>query len=267
DAETVTDLGIGDGVNNKDGIGMGVEIVASDIREDEKEFEAKASAGGTMEMAVHPLVTDGIYESTRGDAPDLEGTLYDIVYYMLEVPLDRITEFKTAQRQLEAGQLIDRIKRLAEKELICRDHDDARRRLRRLESLVKRRLGFRPYFGSTMDMTITHSGMTPEAIEELIAQRVAEALANYEMTRAANALEAESQRQNGNDGDNGSGGNGNGNHGDRGNNGNGNPNKNGRGALPVAHVCVYQAFVKCQSLNFKRTKGVVGLTRWFEKME
>ncbi|GKE17284.1 putative reverse transcriptase domain-containing protein, partial [Tanacetum coccineum] len=41
-------------------------------------------------------------------------------------------------------------------------------------------------------MTITRFGMTPKAIEELITQRVAEALANYEATRAANALEAES---------------------------------------------------------------------------
>ncbi|GKG08339.1 hypothetical protein Tco_0334171 [Tanacetum coccineum] len=59
-------------------------------------------------------------------------------------------------------------------------------------------------------MTITCSGMTPEAIKELIAQQVAEALANYGATRAANALEAESQSQNGNDGNNGNGGNGNG---------------------------------------------------------
>ncbi|GJX96542.1 reverse transcriptase domain-containing protein [Tanacetum coccineum] len=110
--------------------------------------------------------------------------------------------------------------------------------------------------------------MTPEAIEELIAQRVA----NYEATRATNALEAKSQSQNGNDGDNGNGGNGNGdngngNHGDGGNNRNGNLNENGRGAMPVSRVCTYQDFVKCQPLNFKRTEGVVGLIRWFEKME
>ncbi|GKF06239.1 reverse transcriptase domain-containing protein [Tanacetum coccineum] len=46
-------------------------------------------------------------------------------------------------------------------------------------------------------MTITRSGMTPEAIEELVNQRVEEALAAYKATRAANALEAESQSQNG----------------------------------------------------------------------
>ncbi|GJS88249.1 hypothetical protein Tco_0770885 [Tanacetum coccineum] len=45
----------------------------------------------------------------------------------------------------------------------------------------------------TWNMTITHSGMTPEAIEELVNRRVEEALAAYEATRAANALEAESQ--------------------------------------------------------------------------
>ncbi|GJX76010.1 hypothetical protein Tco_0322821 [Tanacetum coccineum] len=98
DAEAVVDLGIGDGVgaHTEDGIGMGVEIVASNIREDKEEFEAEASTGGTMEIAIDPLVTGDISESTRGDVPDLEGTLYDIVHYMSEVPLDRITEFETA---------------------------------------------------------------------------------------------------------------------------------------------------------------------------
>ncbi|GJU67026.1 hypothetical protein Tco_1253285 [Tanacetum coccineum] len=108
DAEAVANLGISDGVgvDTEDGIGIGVEIAASDIREDEEEFEAKANAGGTMEIAVDPLVTGGIFESTRGDASDLKGTLHDIVHYMSEVPLDRITEFETAQRQLETGQLM-----------------------------------------------------------------------------------------------------------------------------------------------------------------
>ncbi|GJZ53774.1 hypothetical protein Tco_0608659 [Tanacetum coccineum] len=118
------------------------------------------------------------------------------------------------------------------------------------------------------------------AIKELINQRVAEALAAYEANRAAE-LVVESQIQNGDDDDNVNvRGNGNGNgggNGDRngrgngnrngGGNGNGNPNKNDRGAMPVARECTYYDFVKCQPLNFKGTKGVVGLTRWFEKTE
>ncbi|GKE99938.1 hypothetical protein Tco_0023289, partial [Tanacetum coccineum] len=117
-------------------------------------FEAEASAGGTMEIAVDPLVTGGISKSTKGDVPDLDDTIYDIVHYIGE-----------------RASLADRIRRLG------------------WENLRE---------------------MTPEAIEELIAQRVAKALANYEETHAANALEAESQSQNGSDGDNGNGGNGNG---------------------------------------------------------
>ncbi|GJV86739.1 putative reverse transcriptase domain-containing protein [Tanacetum coccineum] len=113
-------------------------------------------------------------------------------------------------------------------------------------------------------MTITRSGMTPEAIKELINRRVEEALAAHEATRATIALEAKNQSQNGNDSDNGNGGNGNG---ENGNGGNGNPNENGKGDRPVARESTYQDFMKCQPLNFKGTEGVVRLIRWFEKME
>ncbi|GKF93469.1 hypothetical protein Tco_0280188 [Tanacetum coccineum] len=58
-----------------------------------------------MEIAVDPLAIGDISEPTRGDAPDLEGTLYDISHYMSEVPLDKITEFEVSQRRLETGQL------------------------------------------------------------------------------------------------------------------------------------------------------------------
>ncbi|GJR47028.1 hypothetical protein Tco_1315131, partial [Tanacetum coccineum] len=69
--------------------------------------------------------------------------------------------------------------------------------------------------------------------------------------------------------DNGNGGDGNGRdrNGGNGNGGNGNPNENNRGARPVARECTYQDFMKCQPLNFKGTEEVVGLIRWFEKIE
>ncbi|GJY44550.1 putative reverse transcriptase domain-containing protein [Tanacetum coccineum] len=40
-----------------------------------------------------------------------------------------------------------------------------------------------------------------------------------------------------------------------------------RRPVQVARECTYPDFLKCQPLNFKGTEGVVGLTRWFEKME
>nr|GEX14514.1 hypothetical protein [Tanacetum cinerariifolium] len=230
DAETVADLGIidGDGAHTEDGI-----------------------------------VTGGIFEPTRGDAPDLDGTLYDIAHYMSEVPLNRITEFETSQRQLEDGQLManeervslaDRVRSLGRENLrvrvllcierdrvdslcrhmvlsqkefrqIRRDHDDTRRRLMRLESLVERRLGFH------------------QALE----------------TRKANKNIGL-----GNDNDDGGNRNGKDNR-NGGGNGNGNHNENDRDVRPVVRKCTYQDFMKCQPLNFKGTEGVVELIR-FQKL-
>ncbi|GJS14031.1 putative reverse transcriptase domain-containing protein [Tanacetum coccineum] len=40
-----------------------------------------------------------------------------------------------------------------------------------------------------------------------------------------------------------------------------------RRPVQPARVCTYPDFMKCQPLNFKGTKGVVGLSQWLEKME
>ncbi|GKB98599.1 hypothetical protein Tco_0984736 [Tanacetum coccineum] len=49
----------------------------------------------------------------------------------------------------------------------------------------------------------------------------------------------------------------------------GSHNSGGRLRRPVqpARVCSYTDFMKCQPLNFKGTKGVVGLFQWLKKME
>ncbi|GJW70153.1 reverse transcriptase domain-containing protein [Tanacetum coccineum] len=243
DAEAVADVGISEGVvaHPEDGVGMGFEIAASDVREDDEEFVAEASVADTREIVVDPLAIGDISESSRGEASQLVasgertslveriGSLrleYLKVQAMLSIEKDRIDSLRwhMALSQEEFRQ-------------VHRDRDDTRRRLRRT-------------------MTITRSGMTPEAIKELVNRRVEEELAAHEATCVANALEAENQSQNGSNGGNGNG-----------ENGNGSPNKNGRGDRPVARECTYQDFMKCQPLNFKGTKGVVGLTRWFEKME
>ncbi|GKD61169.1 putative reverse transcriptase domain-containing protein, partial [Tanacetum coccineum] len=237
DVETVSDLGISKGVraHTENVIYFGFEVATSDIREDEEDFEAEASEGGTMEIAVDSLATGDISEPTGGDAPNLEGTFYDVSHYMFEVPLDRITEFETAQRQLEAGQLeASRERELEEFRQVHRNRDDTQRRLRRI-------------------MTNTRSGMTPTAIEEMINRRVTKALETREANRNIRLGNGNNEGGNGN-------GNGNG-------NGSGIHNENDRYARPVVRECTYQDFMKCQPLNLKGTEGVVGLIRWFEKME
>ncbi|GJZ47250.1 putative reverse transcriptase domain-containing protein [Tanacetum coccineum] len=87
--------------------------------------------------------------------------------------------------------------------------------------------------------------------------------------RVAEALDAREANMNirlGNGNDEGGNGNGDGN-GNGGGNGNGNHNENDRDVRPVVRECTCQDFMKCQPLNFKGTEGVVGLIRWFEKME
>ncbi|GJV65803.1 putative reverse transcriptase domain-containing protein [Tanacetum coccineum] len=99
DAETVADLGISDrvGAPTKDGLGMGVEIAASDVREDEDEFEAKASEASTREIAIDPLASRDISESTRGDVPDhdIADKAVDITYETLGDLVQRFHDHAT----------------------------------------------------------------------------------------------------------------------------------------------------------------------------
>nr|GEW89109.1 putative Gag-Pol polyprotein [Tanacetum cinerariifolium] len=93
-------------------------------------------------------------------------------------------------------------------------------------------------------MTPKKSNMSEAAINRLIAQRVADALAEHEANRNS--------------------GNGNGN-----DNGNGSHNfrRDGRSTPHTDRVCMYKEFLNCQPLNYKGAEGAVGLAYWFEKME
>ncbi|GJR59324.1 hypothetical protein Tco_1501486 [Tanacetum coccineum] len=104
-------------------------------------------------------------------------------------------------------------------------------------------------------MPTTRSRMTLEAIEELIAQRVAEALATYEANRnIENIVKSGDENNNGNGG-------GNGDENANNNNRSGNHDENARGAMKAARECTYKEFLNCQPLNFKGTKGAVSLER------
>nr|GEY85872.1 hypothetical protein [Tanacetum cinerariifolium] len=115
--------------------------------------------------------------------------------------------------------------------------------------------------------------MTPAAIEEMINRHVEKALetrkANMNIRLGngndeggnRNTLETRKANMNirlGNGNDEGGNRNSNDN-GNRGGNGNGNHNENDKDVRHVIRECTYQAFMKCQPLNFKGTKEVVGL--------
>ncbi|GKF43106.1 hypothetical protein Tco_0129658 [Tanacetum coccineum] len=152
--KAVVDLGICDGVraHTEDGLGIGVEIAASDIR------EAEDSAGGMVEVEVDPrvrlVVDEDVYNHVIVDGA-VEVT-YETLGYLVQIFHDHTEEIlvhqiqvtKTAQRYIERDW-VDSLRHhttLSQEEFrqIRRDRDDARRRFRRLESLVERRLGFLP---------------------------------------------------------------------------------------------------------------------------
>ncbi|GJV49707.1 reverse transcriptase domain-containing protein [Tanacetum coccineum] len=153
---------------------------------------------------------------------------------------------------------------------------------------------------NVMKIPNTRSGasVTHEEVEELVTHRVAEEMEAREAAINLEPLNENGDEQeggNGGNGGNGNGGNGgngnggNGGNGNRGNEGNGNGgnrgngnggngengngNRNGNhsmnygGFMLVARECTFQDFLKCKPHNFLGTKGVVGLTRWFKKME
>ncbi|GKB93487.1 putative reverse transcriptase domain-containing protein [Tanacetum coccineum] len=119
--------------------------------------------------------------------------------------------------------------------------------------------------------------MTHEEVEELVTRRVAEEMEAREAARTLEPMNENGDEQeggnggNGGNGNGGNGGNGNGGNGENGNGGNGHRNGNHGmnygGFMPVARECTFQDFLKCKPQNFSGTEGVVGLTRWFEKME
>ncbi|GJR97941.1 putative reverse transcriptase domain-containing protein [Tanacetum coccineum] len=125
-----------------------------------------------------------------------------------------------------------------------------------------------------MPNTRSGASMTHEEVEELVTRRVAEEMEAREAARTLEPLNENGDEQEGENGGNGNGGNrgnGNGGNGENGNGGNGHRNGNHGmnygGFMPVARECTFQDFLKCKPHNFSGTEGVVGLTRWFEKME
>ncbi|GJT05792.1 putative reverse transcriptase domain-containing protein [Tanacetum coccineum] len=277
------ELGIGDGDDVRDH----VEIDLREVRDDIEEYEADASVGDTVEVGIDPMsapiveevivepagedssdssgIRDGIVRSVEDRLVDLDDVVRDFYHHMSEVGVDRIVEIETAQRRLEADQLIA--------------SGDRARMAKMIHSLRLENLKVRAMLDIERDrvnslrlhitMTNTRSGMTHAAIEEMINQRVNAAL---EARRVNRNLELGNGNDNGNGNGNGNGndngnGNGNGNNGGDNGDGNENHNVNGRGDRLVARECTYQDFMKCQPLSFKGTEGVVGLIRWSEKME
>ncbi|GKB25804.1 hypothetical protein Tco_0865205 [Tanacetum coccineum] len=215
--------------------GIDAKVVVEVVAREEVETSTRGLFEVRVERVTHPAVLEDIFEPAQEEGA-IEGT-----YEMLG---DLIQRFHDHTVEIPVHR-VQRVSRL-------------RRREFRVHRVMRQVYRFR-FYDRIRTMPNTQSGatMTCEAVNKLIDRYVAKALEARDATRNLEPLlEDEGVKGNG-------GGNGNG-------NGNGNGGGNGYnfgGFMPVARECTYQDFLKCQSLNFNGTEGVVGLTRWFEKME
>ncbi|GKC56832.1 hypothetical protein Tco_1084430 [Tanacetum coccineum] len=222
--EVVVDKDVEGGID----AGIGTEVDVKVELEDEVEDEAESNDRGTIEVGVDVVVGINIPDGML--MPDAVEHLEQLELRSLisggerASLLKQVTSLERSNARLRGTMMMERARA-----------DRFRRRVRFMKSELRKIRRFRYYdrmrfrrLETFANMTITRSGMNSEVIEELVNQRVEEALAAYDATHAANALEAKNQSQNGSDGDNGN------ENGENGNGRNENPNENNRDARPIA---------------------------------
>ncbi|GJZ14585.1 putative reverse transcriptase domain-containing protein [Tanacetum coccineum] len=223
--------------------GIDARVIVEAVDRDETEMGMRGPIEVRVERVTHPAMPEDIPEPAQEGAVEVTSeTLGDLVQrfhdHTQAILVHRIQAIEGVQR--EQGHRIIRVEsavtalteRVAELERVNRS----------LEQLVS--------YSVEEKMPNTRSGasMTHEEVKELVTRRVAEEMEAREAARTLEPLNENGDEQEGENGGNGNGGNGgNGNGGNRGN-GNGGNGENGNG-------------------NRNGNHGVVGLTRWFEKME
>ncbi|GJV54067.1 putative reverse transcriptase domain-containing protein [Tanacetum coccineum] len=253
-----------------------------------------------VERVTHPVMSEDIPEPAQeGAVKATYETLGDLVQrfhdHTQAIPIHRIQTIEGVQREqghrivgVESAviALTERIAELERDNMRLRGTmsvesqrvDRLQRGMSRMQRELRqmRRLRFydRVRVGrleAKMPNTRSGASMTREEFEELVNRRVAEEMEAREAARTLEPLNENGDEQEGENGGNGNGGNGGNGNGGNGENGNGNRNGNHGmnygGFMPVARECTFQDFLKCKPHNFSGTEGVVGLTRWFEKME
>ncbi|GJZ80453.1 hypothetical protein Tco_0645447, partial [Tanacetum coccineum] len=236
--------------------GIDARVVVEAVDREESETGARGPVEVRVERVTHLVMPEDIHEPAQeGAAGSTYETLGDLVQKFHDhtqvIPVHRVQVIEGIQR--EQGHRIIRVEsavtalteRIAELE---RDN----KRLRGTASVESQRVNRLQHGMSRMQRELRH-------------------IRRQEGGNRGNGNGG--NRGNGNGGNGGNGNEGNRGNGNRGNGENRNGNRNGNhgmnygGFMPVARECTFQDFLKCKPHNFSGTKGIVGLTRWFEKME
>ncbi|GJX77835.1 putative reverse transcriptase domain-containing protein [Tanacetum coccineum] len=209
--------------------GVDARVIVEAIDQEEIEMGMRGPVKVRVDRVTHLVVANDIPK------PAQEGAI-EVTYETLRDLIQRIVA--TGQQSADMLEMIRELER-------------DNKRLRDMMDVTSQRVA------RTIPNTRSGASRTRKGLNEQINRQMAGALGAR--TTAMN-LELLMRDGGGQEEVNGNGGNGNG-------NGNGGGiGYNFKGFVP-ARECTYQDFLKCQPLSFNGTEGVVGLTRWFEKME
>ncbi|GKC30009.1 hypothetical protein Tco_1037303 [Tanacetum coccineum] len=223
-----TDLEIDVDVKRSDGIEIDPRVVVEAIDREEIETGMRGPVEDTVDRFTHPVGHRIV--ATGQQSADM---------------LERIRELERDNRRLR--DIVD-----VESQRVTQFRRSLRLMPGGIWVTVLRLFHDYPSIDSTMPNTRSGALRTHEGVNKQSDRRMAEALRVRNAVRNLGPLMGDEGNRNGGNG------NGNGNRGEY--------DYNFRGFMPTKE-CTYQDFLKCQPLNFNGTEGVVGLSRWFEKME
>nr|GEX62071.1 hypothetical protein [Tanacetum cinerariifolium] len=207
--------------------------VAADRLPPRKRLGFELTIEATAETTTNPVISPVHTELTVGERLDEHEEVIEEIYkHLLEIPLPRIDEIKqdlqtlrdkVAASEGENTTLRKRVRALELGDLSLKDSlRTARARQAEMQFQVRH---------TADNMHVTRRGLSAAAIEQLVNQRVADALA---------AQEANQNNKNGNESRNRN-----------------EVNRGVKRVAPIARDCTHKDFLNCQPRNFSRTEGVV----------
>ncbi|GJV64713.1 putative reverse transcriptase domain-containing protein [Tanacetum coccineum] len=226
--------------------GIDARVVVEAIDRDETETGVRGPVEVRVERVTHPVMPEDIPEPAQEGAVEATyKTLGDLVQRFYDhtqaIPVHRIQAIEGVQREQGHRMVgVDSAVIALTKRIVELERDNMRLRgtmsVEKLEDL-------RRVLGSTW-ATVLRDVRSIAALIDIYLWKMPNTRSGASMTH-----------ENRGNGENENG------------NRNGNHGMNYGGFMPVARECTFQDFLKCKPHNFSGTEGVVGLTRWFEKME
>ncbi|GJY30449.1 putative reverse transcriptase domain-containing protein [Tanacetum coccineum] len=239
-------------------------VVVEAIDREKFEMGMRRSVKVKVDRVTHLVVADDIPKPAQEGAVEVTyETLGDLVKrfqdHTKEIPVHRVQAIESVQRDQghrivatghQSADMLEGIKELERDNMRLRDMMDvASQRVARSQRLrlvpggiwvtILRLFLDYPSVEPTMPNTRSGASRTREGVNEQINCQMAGALGARDAVRNLEPLMRDGEEMSSTFG----------------------------GIYVPARECTYQDFLKCQPLSFNRTEGVVGLTRWFKKIE